>query len=433
MGKFYQKYFQPRTDLTERDLQKGRNLFMVEAVLGSWVSTAIGGTYLAGFLNMLGASDSLSGVMLTLPSFAALIQLITPYLLARIRSQKLLLIAEYTASRLCFALMMLLPLLFGTSWVVLAICCVCWCIGLLLSSLHESANGLWFSCIVPLKIRGSYCGKKDALNYVANALAGYAIGIVLDYFEVANALAIGFFVVGVISLVFGVFDTWSMLEVGSVNSEQSADSINLGSLWKRSFGTKQFRKLIGSCFLQNCISCIAVAYISIYVITGLEVSYAFISVMTLLSVGIKAFFAPFWGKFANKTSFRASLCVSNAVVVLSLVCWMLTVKENVSWMYPISMALLCAGQSGTGLSFFGYRLDMAPPEEQGLFISFASAVSGVIGFVLSLIVSAFVAVSGNLRIQLGFVEFGNVQVLFLVSTLIGVFYCFYLAKSAKNT
>lgn len=428
MNKLYRKFFESRTELTESEYRRSRKLFVAEAGFLPFVSVALSGTYLAAFFDMLGASEALSGVLLSSGSIAALMQFFVPMLSATMQSKKAFAFFSVAFSRLCGALMLMLPMFFGMGQVTLAVCSVLLLAHVFVSQIYTPLQATWIISLLPLPMRGEYFGKKDALNYVSVAVASYLYGAILNYFEIDGALRVGFFVFGVIVAVAGLACGASELYTCEPRLPVAKKRPSVREMLSACFGNKRFHKLIKTTLLFDLVLYSSLAYLSIYVVTQLRISYLYISIVSFATVVVKALIAPLWGKFAAKTSFANCAKCAGYVLLASYLLWAFTVKENAMWMYPIAMCVNAVGMAGAAFSIFAIKFDIALPEEQNLFISVGNAASGIISFLIALVASAFVDVSGGLSLNLGFVRLGNMQLLFLVSAVFNLMFCLFLGQ-----
>jgi len=63
MKKLYKKFFESRTELTEAECRRSRNLFVVEAGILPFISVALRGTYLTAFIDISGKLSLNLGVV----------------------------------------------------------------------------------------------------------------------------------------------------------------------------------------------------------------------------------------------------------------------------------------------------------------------------------------------------------------------------------
>ncbi len=432
LKKLYKKFFESRTELTEAEYRRSRNLFVVEAGVLPLVSVAVSGTYLAAFFDMLGASEALSGVLLSCGSVAAVMQFFVPMLSATMRSKKALSVFSVAFSRLCGALMLMLPMFFGISRVTLAVCSVLLIAYVFISQIYVPLQATWIMSLLPLPMRGEYFGKKDALNYISVAVASYLYGAILDFYEVSGALRTGFFIFGVIAAIGGFACSASELYICEPRQPAVKKRPGIREMLSACFGNARFYKLMKITLMYDLLLYSSLAYLSIYVVTQLHISYFYISIVSFVCVGVKALAAPLWGKFAAKTSFAGCAKCAGYVLLASYLLWALTVQENAMWMYPIAMCVNAVGMSGTAFSIFAIKFDIVLPEEQNLFISVGNAASGIISFAIALLASAFVDISGALSLDIGIVRLGNMQLLFLVSAVFNLLFCLFLKHQKKQ-
>lgn len=327
--------------------------------------------------------------------------------------------------------MLLLPVGFGTAPAVLGAACILYVTSSLLNNFAVPMHAIWITGLLPMSIRGKYFGKKDSVTYLVSAFASYAVGALLDLYEVNNALRYGFFFLGIVGVLFWIAEVVCHGCIFEPKTESADVHLTVGSLLRQTFGNKLFYKLLETTVLYDIAIYLSNAYLSIYVVTKLHLSYGIISIMALISILVKAVAAPIWGKYATKTSFFNAARKAMWIEAGAFILWGFAVKENIGILYPIAILVLSVGQAG-GLAVYGLKFDMAPKKDAMLFISVGNAVSGILSFLIALAAAGFVGVSADLEINLGFIRLCNMQILFFLSAIFSLLFCLYMRKLIQN-
>ena len=110
---FLKNLFHNTEEMTEKDYNRARLGFIVNgAALGS-ANNFTAGSYLAGLLAYLGASEAESNFIMSLPLFAGFLQFLVPLLVAKRTFKKPFVLFCEFFDRMPMALMFLIPFIFG--------------------------------------------------------------------------------------------------------------------------------------------------------------------------------------------------------------------------------------------------------------------------------------------------------------------------------
>lgn len=112
MPGLFRKIFFNESEITEKQYRNSRMFFIVEAMCSSPLATLVSGSYLAGLFCYLGASESVSSVIMSVVALAGLVQFVSPLVAERLHRRKLISTAFFSFFKLSLAFIMFTPMLF---------------------------------------------------------------------------------------------------------------------------------------------------------------------------------------------------------------------------------------------------------------------------------------------------------------------------------
>lgn len=432
MPDFFKRIFYNESEITEKQYSISRFFFVVEAMCSSPIGTLVAGSYLAGLFAYLGASEAASSVIMSVVALAGLVQFLSPLVAERLRRRKLLSISLFSFFKLSLAFIMLTPMLFENKMVALAVAAALYLAGHFANAFCTPMYSVWVISVVPEDIRGKYFGVKDAFTNISCAVLSYAGGMILDTYTKAGDQRMGFFGVGILVLVIAIVNIACFFPVREpIVSEQTA-KVNLKDVFLKPFQNERFRPVLVINILYQSSLYLSNAFFAIFQVSRLGLSYEIISLTTCVNIALRTLLAPVWGRIASKYSWFSSTRFSLLALIMSFFVWVFITKENVLWMVWVATVISAIAWGGIGLSLFGLQFDLAPKQNTSIYISCNSAMAGVVGFLSSLAGSIFIGYTNGFSFRIGFLEICDMQILFILSTLLGAWCICYIGRLEKR-
>lgn len=172
-----------------------RLLYILEAALEYFITTAVGGVYLAKLTAYIGFSDSLTGILSAFVSLGCGFQIIAIFL-AHKKPVKRWVTVLHIVSQSLFVLLYIVPL-FGISAAAKAVLFVL----LLLSAyiIHNIINApktTWYMSLVKDEKRGVFTANKEIVSLLGGVFFSWALGAMMDGFERRENMRDAFFTRG---------------------------------------------------------------------------------------------------------------------------------------------------------------------------------------------------------------------------------------------
>ncbi len=418
-------YFNNRPLMNE-DYEESRKYFIYEGCTAVGINSLTSGAILAGFVSYMGASDEINGIIGAIPAATGIIQLFSSLVFEKLENRKLLVVFSSFVFRFLLSAMFLIPMLASDKITRLTILVIVYVIVYLTSSFINPPASNWLVDLTPAKIRGAYFARRDAISLGFLTILTVFMGMVLDKFEELHYEYGGFLVIGAIVFAMTLLDAFYLINIREPKENRKPVTVRVKDAILKPIQNKKYRKVIYLYLLWNIGLQIGAPYFSIYLVTGLELSYTYIMVMGIVSSVVRVFAAKFWGRMADSRSWAFTTKVSIAILAIGHFGWILMDQQTVWLVYPILSILGGIAWSGINLSLFSIQFVMAPEEGRTMYLGTGAAFGGVAGFLSTLIGSVIINQSKSLSFQMAGIELCNMHIVFVLSGIILFFTALYV-------
>lgn len=397
--------------------EKSRKLFIVDGVVTMITASIVGGSYLSGYLNLVGFPAALNGLLLAFPALCGLGQIAGAFLSRRIKNDKLFVIVGAALFRYGFALMYMLAMILRGGWGLLAATGLYFVSCFLNAMIVPSANA-WIVGICPFQIRGKYMGVRESVSLASCAAVLLGVGRLLDYFGDIGSPAIGFVLLGAFVAVCNTINTAALIKARSAPERERERIMKPVMLVLMPFRRKKFRPVLILCALYQIGVQIGAPFWNLYVVSDMGISYGVISTMAFITLIERSFLARFWGRMADRTSWQLITRIMLATIgAAHILCSMVTLG-NKAWLYPAATIISAAGWSAMGICLLNIQYQYAPKTNTQMFIGINNALNGVLGFGAALLGGLVMTLATTEGFHVGSLAFKGQQALMAASGLI---------------
>jgi len=257
----------------------------------------------------------------------------------------------------------------------------------------------WLTEMVPLRSRGWYFGRQQAIATAVGGVVGVLGGLLLDYFRKGNVdpsqTSKGYGVIYAISFVWAIVSFIFMLRMRDLPREPFKQNVWVAiSDVKKPFADKSFRTVLiffvvfifGQGFAGNLFGAFAIESLKLQ-ITQLQICGVMHAVGFVSLVG-------FWGSLADKYGNKPLLMMLGGALVITPVMWLFCIPgqeaHNVTILY-LGHLFTGATWGGIAVCQLNLLLATAKPEDRSNYLAAGMTVqAGVAG--VAPLVGAFVMV-----------------------------------------
>lgn len=439
------------------DLKKSRVCYTVGDTSVQTIAQLAGGTFLATLMSYCGISDANIGIITSLVSFAAIIQIFLINYFKRLKKFKFL-VCFTALQRILFAFIYFIPLLSIGNSMKAALIVILYLAGQIFVQIGTPASQDWIASLVPSRLRGKYFTIKDSIAVFVVSSSMLICGIILDFFEARN-LKTGFLLIGIIIFLlaminFIAFSKMKEPRLSYINTEgkemhgrlakkakekEKAEKGHEKSILaeiKEAFQDRKFRKAFNLQTIYIFAYYISLPFNSSYQINELALPYTFMMVVIFVCNLYRIYIAPKLGRLADKYGMGRALRFSLLVLGLNMLSNALTVPGNAYPLYIISNIISSTAWAFVGVGLFGVQLDFFVNEKRMVWLTLVSSISGLLGFLVSVIGGKMLDMLQKADIHLWGIKIYAQQVLNMIGfliILIAVWYIrFYIETEKVN-
>lgn len=376
--------------------KKSRFLYILEAAFEYFISLLVSGAFLAKVTKEIGMNDTLTGILTSFVSLGCGFQVIAIFL-ANKRPVKRWVTILHSLNQLLFALIYLVPFINLTLTAKILLFIIFLLSGHIINNIVNSPKINWFMSLVDDNKRGRFTASKEMVSLISGTVFSFAMGSVVDHFELMGNLNGAFIVCGL--CVFGLMLLHSATLIFSKEKPvETQEKIPTKQLLKELIKDKNLFKIILVSVLWNVTSYVATPFYGSYQINELGFTMTFVTILSAVGAVVRAIFSRPMGKFADKHSFASMLNICFAIVLVAFAFNVFTIPQNGKVFYPIYLILHSIAMAGINSATINLIYDYVDKEKRIGALALKSTFAGFAGFFATLIVSplvSFVQASGN--------------------------------------
>lgn len=370
---------QPQEHVDESQVQRGLRMLLLDGVCSQVMGVFTGGAFLVAFALLLGASNTVIGLIAAIGPLTQILQIPAIFLVDRTRLRKVLVIVSSFLSRLAWFAVAALPWFVSSEQrVPVLLACLLFYFGL--GTISGCAFNSWMRDFIPEKIMGAYFGKRLAVATAVGAALTLGAGFAVEAGKRVspNTLLVYsiLFLLGAIAGLLGVYF------LGRIPEPKMADPHDGGLLTTLAgpFREFNFRRLLIFLGTWNFAINLAAPFFTVYMLKRLEMSIAFVLVLSVLSQLVNVVFLRLWGRLADLFTNKSVLAASGPLFILSILLWpFLTLPERHFLTIPLLVVIhILAGISTAGVTLCSgnIALKAAPRGKATAFLAANALVNG---------------------------------------------------------
>jgi len=424
--------FYNETNISEEDLHKSRILSVFEGSTARTVGSLTAGAFMAGYLKFLGADDWLNGIIGAIPVPAGIVMFLTPlFFETRSRRKAPIAIGAFMA-RILLSFLFLIPLIIKDKIIGLVYLAVSYLLAHMIISFINPPATAWQISLASENIRGRYFGIRESVVLGFVTIITLGMGKMLDASEMIGQQDKGFLTLFVVVLILSIINFIFACMIREPEVEPVSGPIKKSDIFILPVKDKTYRKIIGLVLLWNLGYQMSAPFTSVYMVSGLDLDYTFITLTGIFSAVASVINARILGRIADKKPwlYISGICV--AFQMASQFLWFFVNQNNAIYLVPLSQFLSGAAWGGINISLMNIQYKYSPDRLKTIYIGFSSAIGGFVGFASSLAGSLLITILGDIKIKrLGF-EAGNMQILFALSGVLMIFCMAYVNLLKKK-
>ena len=374
------------------EYKKSRYAYMMECTFEYFVALLIGDAYLASLLTSIGMPDSMVGIVSSVASLLFCFQLLTMVFVQRVKNVKLFATLIHVGGRLFYVTLYLIPF-FGFipkeyKGTVAIVCLVLAYCGyyLVTSMIYKWGN----SFVHPSK-RATFSATKEMISLICGMAFTFTMGRIIDtkytvYDESGVAIITdkGFILIAVTIFVAIVLDTICLLIMKKEDTDHAVVEIEpirnvLGNLFKN----KSFVYLVILDCMHKAAMYTFAGFVGTFKLKELAMSVGTITLISVISSGVRFLASRPIGRFSDKTSFVTGITLGLVIKALGYI-FVIFIKPEMWWMIAGYQILYNVSVAATSQNLLNAVYSYVDKEHFVQATSIKNGLSGVLGFFVSL-------------------------------------------------
>jgi MFS family permease len=384
-------------------------------VTANVIANLIGGNFFTGLLLLLNADNGFFGLMTIITFSVNLLQLFAPFVLERFeRRKKLLISLRVMLHAINIVLIGLIPLIPADNQARLAMVALSVFLVNALNALMGPGYSVWHIAHIPPRVRVSFFSLLSMLNGIFVAVCNLVASRVVDAFKASGNELLGLEVLRIVALLIAVYDILLLCRLRELPRSKPVSKINFRDLLTKPWKERVYLRTVLVVVLWNATANLPGSYYTVYLLSELNVSYSYITLISMFNVVILILLTPVWRRFFNRKSWLKPL--SWGILMLAPYYFMLAfVSPNLMVLYPIATiwAFICL--TGINLAFTSVAYINIPQDNQTLYIGFYSTMAYLGALVGAFLARTFVTSLEGLRFTFLGVPFGEKQLLMIIT------------------
>jgi len=418
-------------EMTLADYEKSRLMAILEGISARIIFGLTTGAFLTGYLKFLGADDDICGQIAAIPVLAGIIQFFSPMFLEKLDRRKPIVTAGNALHRILLVLMVIIPLLPVSVEMRLYITGGLYLLSHLMVNMVAPATTTLFISLVPQNMRGRFFSIRERYLIFISSVVNVVFGGVLDKYELSGRTYEGYILMFAIAFMAMLLNLFSYLSMKEPRIRQTKSRISLKQLFTMPLKEKRFRKIIILFFLWGLSMNFSNPFFSVYMVSKLRLSYTFITICGLVNSIMYVITVSIWGKVADKKSFTYTAMISIALLGATHMLWFFAAEGAILTYAVVMLGHITGGiaWAGIGISLYNIPYEYTPEEGRTVYLGFNAALSGLIGFVSSMLASYMVGAMSEYKGIFAGLTVTQFQLIFLISGFFILVTSFYIRSS----
>ena len=415
----------------EKQLKQSRMFYILYAAVEYLIALAVSGSFLAKLTTEIGMSDGMTGVISAVGTLGGLFQLISMFIhKSRVKRMVLVLTA---ANQLLFISLYLIPQLALGQQVSGVLFTLSIVMANLLINAAAPKKSTWMMSLVDDRRRGVFSAYKEMFSLALGMAFSFGMGALFDWLEGMGRLYTAFGIMACVMIVCMLLSV--MCQVVMVEKPLPVvERKPILQIVQGILRNKRLRSVVLLYLLYFLINNSAIPFFATYQLNELGFSLTLISSFGILSSVARLIVSPYWGRLADRLSFAAMLEKCFLVLGGAFLFAALAVPSNGKIMFALYYIFHGIAMGGVNSGMFNLVFDCAVPEERADALAVCQSISGLSGFLITLVFSTVVTAlqqGGNQLFGMTVYAQQALSVVSLLVTLGAVAYVhFHVQKSA---
>ncbi len=417
--------------LNRLEVMRALRVSIMSGVVSTIAGTLVGGVVQTSFVLWLGGSNMLLGLLMAIPSFAGLMQMISSYWADKWVSRRKFVLVFAWLSTILWIPLAFVPLFLPHSMRLTAFFSIFLLINIAGTVTAPVATS-WLSDLIPASHRGRYFGYRNMLFGLVGTILALPVASFLDMVKKQGflpphiayaALFLSASIVSGIALLILRLMAEPPREQAPPTDTPVAEKKGAAAMleyYRAPFVDKNFRKFLQFQAVLLLGQVFAGPFYMAYEIKVLKLDFIVIQLIGTLLMACNLAGMPVWGYLSDRYGNRAVAGICLGATVVNTMLWAFAIAGMPSVSIPVLIVAEAIGGfswSGVAIAQTNMLIGQSPADKRTIYISTFSAVCGVIGGIAPLLGGFFMQQLSWVNWKIGWYTVTNYQLIFVVAGL----------------
>ena len=381
-----------------KEYRRSSAAYILQCTLEYFVMLLVEDAFLANLLTNMGISDALTGIISSFISFAFLFQLMSIFLVTKIKNTKKTVIMLNCLSQFLFMTMYLVPFMPFSKGIktALVICAI-----LFAYISNYTVSGVLFkwanSFVAPTK-RAEYSAGKEMVSLLSGISFTFIIGHIIDRYNDIGNVEGGFLFIAVAMLVLNLCNFISLMLIKkdsiAMEEEQKEETTSFPEVIKNTLGNKNFLSVVIMTVMWYAARYMTLGFLGTFKTKDLLISVGMVQVINIAGQLARFAISKPFGRFSDKTSFATGIRWAFIMEAAAYLACMLTTTKT-WWLIIIYTVLYNVSMAGSNQNSFNIVYSYVDSKYIVQAMAIKNSIGGICGFLISLLGGKILAVVQN--------------------------------------
>lgn len=401
--------------LSQSEVRRGLRLSIMDGMFAQVYISVTMGAFLTGFALLLGAGNTVLGIVGAMPFLLQPLQILGAWLIERRGARKPLAVAGSLGRLLWLGLVALPYLPFSLTQRLSLLILTLLAVNALLA-LSVNAWTHWMTDLVPPRLRGRYFSLRNTAAATVAMGINYGAGVWLDRARAANSLPNGYAALIGLAVVCAAVSTFLLSRQPEPRMERRT-RLPLSVIVTTPLRNPDFRRFMVANLVWQMALAVAAPFFGAHALSVLRLPFTTLATLDVITPAVSLATLPLWGQLADRYGHRRILLLCMIGVIPLPWFWVIVTPATVYWLY-INAFISGIWWPGINLAILNRMMERIPREARGAYLALFAAVTGLAYFVASSLAGGFADALAGVTLQLGPLTVNNYEMLFITSSLI---------------
>lgn len=366
--------------------KRSRAAYMAQCTIEYFVSILVADAFLAKLLTHIGISDSLTGIISSFITLAFLFQLLSVFLVKKMKDTKKTVIFFDTVSQIFFMLIYLVPFMPASRSVKTVIVVALVLAAYLFKYLVIGVYFKWANSFVEPTKRGEYSAVKEMISLLSGIVFTLVVGYAVDRFEATGNIEGSFIFLAIVLFLLNLsnFITLVLISRDKTDDEPKGNKASLRVVAKNTFGNKNFVNVIILTVLWDVGRYASIGFMGVFKTNDLLLSVGLIQVINMVGNLVRFVISKPFGRFSDKTSYATGIKIALVLAAIGFGVNAFATKAT-WWCVAVYSVFYAVSLAGINQNMFNISYSYVDSDYIVQAMAIKNSIGGICGFAATII------------------------------------------------